>query len=117
VAQKIRHGDRSVEIALAEAGAVAGRPALLVDDMVSSGGSLIACARALQAAGATAIDAVITHALYPPGLAAGFAAAGIRSIRSTSSVPHFSNAIPLDDVLAAALRREIHGNRSQEKSP
>ena len=31
---------------------------------------------------------------------------GIRSIRSTSSVPHPSNAIPLDDILVAALRRK-----------
>ena len=80
---------------------------LLVDDIVSSGGTLIACARALKAAGATAIDAVITHALFPPEMATAFATAGIRSVRSTSSVPHPTNAIPLDDIFAASLRREI----------
>ena len=70
VAQKIRHGDRSVEIAFADPVSVAGRPVLLVDDIVSSGGTLIACARALTAAGATAIDAVITHALFPHAMTA-----------------------------------------------
>ena len=109
VAQKIRRGDRSVEISFAEAASIAGRPVLLVDDIVSSGGTLIACAKALTAAGATAIDAVITHALFPPDLAVDFAKAGIRSIRSTSSVPHPTNAIPLDDVFAAALRGEMNG--------
>jgi ribose-phosphate pyrophosphokinase len=109
VAQKIRHGDRSVEISFAEATPVAGGPVLLVDDIVSSGGTLIACAKALTAAGATAIDAVITHALFPPDLAVDFAKAGIRSIRSTSSVPHPTNAIRLDDVFAAALRGEMNG--------
>ena len=44
---------------------IAGRPALIVDDIVSSGGTMIACAKALTAAGATAIDAVVTHALFP----------------------------------------------------
>ena len=73
IAQKIRRGDRSVEIGFAEAGLVAGRPVLLVDDIVSSGGTLIACARALTAAGATTVDAVVTHALFAPGMAAGFA--------------------------------------------
>ena len=106
VAQKIRHGDRSVEIAFADPASVAGRPVLLVDDIVSSGGTLMACARALTAAGATAIDAVITHALFPHAMAAKFSDAGIRSIRSTSSVPHPTNAIPLDDIFAAALRGE-----------
>jgi ribose-phosphate pyrophosphokinase len=108
VAQKTRRGDRSVEISFAGAASIAGRPVLLVDDIVSSGGTLMTCAKALTAAGATAIDAVITHALFPPDMASAFADAGIRSIRSTSSVPHPTNAIPLDDVFAAALRGEMN---------
>lgn len=107
VARKKRRGDRAVEIGFADPASIAGRPVLLVDDIVSSGGTLVACAAALKTAGATAIDAVITHALFPPDLATAFADAGIRSIRSTSSVPHPTNAIPLDDILAASLRREI----------
>jgi ribose-phosphate pyrophosphokinase len=117
VARKIRRGDRAVEIAFTETARLAGRPALLVDDIVSSGGTLIACAKALKDAGATTIDAVITHALFPPGMAAGFAAAGIGSVRSTSSVPHPTNAIPLDDILAAALRGEVNGKNPTEKTP
>jgi ribose-phosphate pyrophosphokinase len=117
VARKVRRGDRSVEIGFAEAAVFAGRPVLLVDDIVSSGGTLIACAKALSAAGATAIDAVITHALFPPAMAAEFANAGIRSIRSTCSVPHPSNAVPLDEILAAALRREIGGSHFPETTP
>lgn len=117
VAQKTRRGDRAVEIGFAEAGLVSGRPVLLVDDIVSSGGTLIACAKALKGAGATTIDAVITHALFAPEIATAFADAGIRSVRSTSSVPHPTNAIPLDDILAAALRREINGSHFPEKTP
>ena len=109
VAQKIRRGDRSVEISFAEAASIKGRPVLLVDDIVSSGGTLIACARALTAAGATAVDAIMTHALFPPDMMTAFAKAGIRSIRSTSSIPHPTNAIPLDDILAAALSSEVNG--------
>ena len=114
VAQKLRRGDRSVEIAFNDPASIAGRPVLLVDDIVSSGGTLIACARALTAAGATSVDAIITHALFPQDMATGFADAGIRSIRSTSSVPHPSNAIPLDDIFASALRREAHGTTFTE---
>ena len=117
VARKIRRGDRAVEIGFAEPASVAGRPVLLVDDIVSSGGTLIACAKALSAAGAKAIDAVITHALFPQEMAIEFADAGIRSIRSTSSVPHPTNAIPLDDIFATALRSEINGTSFPEITP
>ena len=117
VAQKIRRGDRSVEISFAEAASIAGRPVLLVDDIVSSGGTLMACAKALTAAGATTVDAVMTHALFPPEMASAFANAGIRSIRSTTSVPHPSNAIPLDDLFVDALRNEINDTTLPETTP
>jgi len=113
VGRKIRHDDRSVEIDFGGA-ALERRPVLLVDDIVSSGGTLITCAGALKAAGAGPIDAVITHALYPTELAETFAAAGIRSIRSTFSVPHRTNAIPLDDILVAALVSETGGSQFLE---
>jgi len=104
VAQKTRRSDRSVVISFSNPSVFAGRPVLLVDDIVSSGGTLIACAKGLAAAGAIAIDAVITHALFPAQMLAALDEAGIRSVRSTHSVPHPTNAFPLDDLLAAALR-------------
>lgn len=107
VARKTRRSDRSVEVAFADPGKVKGRPALLVDDIVSSGGTLTVCVEALKAAGATAVDAVVTHALFPPEMMQDFQRAGLRSIRSTTSVPHPTNAIALDEILAAALRKEI----------
>ena len=107
VARKTRRGDRSVEIRFDDPVRLAGRPALMVDDIVSSGGTLIACARALTAAGSAGIDAIVTHALFPPELAQELTLAGVRSIRSTTSVPHPTNAIELDALFAAALDREI----------
>jgi ribose-phosphate pyrophosphokinase len=107
VAQKARRGDRAVEIGFPDPARIAGRPALIVDDIVSSGGTLIACARALTAAGATTADAVVTHALFPEALCRDMTASGIRSIRSTHSVPHSTNAITLDVLFTDALKGEI----------
>jgi ribose-phosphate pyrophosphokinase len=107
VAEKSRRGDRSVGIRLPEPARIAGRPALIVDDIVSSGGTMIACAKALAAAGATAIDAVVTHALFSEELGREMLLSGIRSIRSTHSVPHPTNVIVLDDLFADALKREL----------
>jgi ribose-phosphate pyrophosphokinase len=108
VARKMRHGDRSVEIDFADAALLAGRPALLVDDIVSSGTTLMVAAKTLRAMGASAVDSVVTHALFPPAMIAAFTDAGIRSIRSSDSAPHPTNAIALDDILAATLAREFN---------
>ena len=113
VARKERRSDRSVDIGFADPKQFAGRPVLIADDIVSSGGTLIACARALAAAGAARVDAVVTHALFPETLVAEFARAGIRTIRSTDSVPHPTNTIALDGVLAEALRTELHATPGQ----
>jgi len=75
--------------------------------IVSSGGTMIACARALTAAGATTIDAVVTHALFPEQLCREMTSSGIRSIRSTYSVSHSTNAIALDDLFVDALKGEL----------
>jgi ribose-phosphate pyrophosphokinase len=107
VAQKSRRGDRSVEIAFPDGTIIAGRPALIVDDIVSSGGTLMACARALSAVGAVSVDAVVTHALFEEALCREMASSGIRSIRSTYSVPHSTNAITLDALFAEALNDEL----------
>ncbi len=106
VGRKVRRGDHVVEVVFSDPKQFAGRPVLLVDDIVSSGGTLTACARALLAAGCKAIDAVVTHALFPPEMIRKFHEVGIRSIRSTTSVPHPSNAIALDEVLGKALLSE-----------
>jgi ribose-phosphate pyrophosphokinase len=107
VAKKVRRGDHVVEVVFPDPKLLAGRPVLLVDDIVSSGATLIACARALLAAGCKTIDAVVTHALFPPEMIRKFHEVGIRSIRSTTSVPHPSNAIALDEVLGEALLNEV----------
>ena len=114
VAEKKRSGDRSVEIELATP--VSGRPVLLVDDIVASGGTLITVAKTLKAAGAIRIDVVVTHALFPPEMTSAFTEAGIGTIRSTHSVPHPPNSISLDELFAAALRPELTEERFAEKT-
>ena len=107
VAQKTRRGDRSVEIVFPDPTRIAGHPALIVDDIVSSGGTMIACAKALTSARATMIDVVVTHALFPEALCREMIRSGIHSIRSTHSVPHSTNAIALDHLFVDALQDEL----------
>ena len=76
--------------------------------------SWVICAEALALSGVSSIDAVVVHALFPPELLNEFSRAGIRSLRSTNSVPHPTNGIALDRILADALRREVVGASTAE---
>jgi ribose-phosphate pyrophosphokinase len=104
VANKQRHGDRSVTITLPESGR---RPAFLVDDLLSSGGTLIACANQLRAAGATLAGAAVTHCLASADDLVRLAGAGITSLLACDSIPGPAATIPLAPALAAAIRQ--HG--------
>ncbi|HEX3766546.1 MAG TPA: ribose-phosphate diphosphokinase [Kofleriaceae bacterium] len=56
---------------------VAGKRVVIYDDMIRTGGSLVAAARAYQEAGAVAIDAIATHGLFPADSLARISASGL----------------------------------------
>ena len=73
------------------------------------------CARAAIAAGAISVDAIVTHALFPKQLMADFTKSGIRTVRSTTSVPNFTNAIALDQLLSNASQSKLVAAGNKEK--
>lgn len=103
VCTKRRSGDRLVEVRLPDV-QVQGRDVLLVDDVASTGRTLIEAARQLKAAGAATIDVAVTHALFVGDALEALRAAGVRRVWSSDSVAHPSNAIRLAPLIAAALR-------------
>ncbi len=112
VCRKQRHGDRDVEVTLPEVD-VRGRAVVLLDDVASTGRTLIAAAQGAVAMGAASVDAAVTHALFVGDAVAVLHAAGVGRIWSSDSVPHPSNAVPVSPLLAEALR----GLRSGEGGP
>lgn len=102
VCSKTRHGDREVDVELPHE-AISGRDVVLVDDVASSGHTLAAAARALLAAGAARVDAVVTHAVLAAGAGATMKDAGICEFWSTDTVPHESNALSVVQLIADAL--------------
>ncbi len=100
---KQRRGDRDVAVTFGGSTAVAGRPVVLVDDLISSGRTLIEAAAALHAAGAARVDALAVHSLASPADIAAMHAAGIASIRATDSVAGPLAQLPLAPALARAI--------------
>lgn len=102
VSSKQRHGDRHVEVSL-PAGDVAGRAVVLMDDMASTGRTLVTAAQGLLARGAATVDVAVTHGLFVGDALQQLQAAGIRHVWSSDCVPHASNCVSVAPLLAQAL--------------
>lgn len=103
VCHKQRLGDRDVRVVL-PAVPMAGRAVVLMDDVASTGRTLMEAATACLAAGATSVDVAVTHALFVGDAMAQLRACGVREVWSTDAVPHSSSVVPVAPLLAEAIR-------------
>ncbi len=102
VAHKDRHGDREVAISIPAFDPHAG-DVVLVDDVASTGETLIEAARVLKSRGVERLHAVVVHALLIDDALERIRAAGVQNFWSTDSIPHPSNVIELAPLLADAV--------------
>ncbi len=105
VLKKSRHrvtGDVTVEERLDID--ISKRDAIVIDDIISSGGSLIKAAEVLNKKGVGKIYAMCAHALLINDAAQKIKSAGVEDIVSTNSVPSQYSKVDLSPELALALK-------------
>ena len=102
ICRKTRRGDRDVTVELPSQD-IAGREVVIIDDVASTGHTLVQAATALRERGAAAIDAAVVHALLDGDAVERLHASGIRRVWSTDAVPHASNVVSLAPLLARAI--------------
>ena len=92
-----------VRIRTARASAVRDRDVILVDDMISTGGSMVKAAEFLRGQGGGRIYAACTHALLVAGARTKLRAAGISRIVSSNTIPNRSAAVDVSGEMARAI--------------
>ena len=102
-------------------GDVAGTTALVIDDLISTGGTLLRAARAARKAGARRVIALVTHGLFMAGAAEAIADPAIDRLVIADAVPPFRlpagparnkvDVLPAAPLLAEAIRR-IHAGQA-----
>lgn len=102
--QKIRRGDADVEVDAPPGALVVGRPALVVDDICSTGGTLKKAMETLKSAGAGPVTIFVTHLLAGDLVIADLQRAGASRIISTDSCPGPASAVHLADLIAVSLK-------------
>lgn len=104
VLEKVRRGDRDVEIRVPDLAAWAGYTPVLADDIIASGGTLAEVIRQLRARDAPPPVCLAVHAVFAPGAHEALVAAGAGPVVSTNAIPHPSSAIDVSSVVADACR-------------
>jgi len=103
VAHKERFGDEQVRVSLPQAN-YCNRHLVLVDDVASTGRTLEEAALGLLRFKPASISVLVTHALFVGDAQERLHRAGVGHIWSTDAIPHASNALHLDQLLADALK-------------
>jgi ribose-phosphate pyrophosphokinase len=104
-------------------GDVAGRRCIIIDDMISTGGTIVESVRALNEAGALPGHIVsATHAVLVPGALEKMGDAGVRDLLVTDSIEPRSDStarlvptiVSIAPLLATAIRRLVDGGSLRE---
>lgn len=104
-------------------GDVAGRPCVVIDDMITTGGTIVEAVRALRAASALPdVMVAATHPVLVPGALRKIAAAGVKDLIVTDSTPFAEDAttslrpvvISVAPLIATAIRRLLEGGSLRE---
>lgn len=108
VLQKIRRGDRDVEITLPDLRDLGARTPVLVDDIISSGHTMAEAVRLLAGRTAKRPVCIAVHGLFADHSDRMLATAGARIVTS-NSVAHVSNAIDVAPLLASGVSELAQG--------
>jgi ribose-phosphate pyrophosphokinase len=106
ILEKTRRGDRDVSVSMPEH-TWNGHTPVVIDDIVSTGRTMIEATKQLRAVGSQPPMCVAIHAVFADALHADLLAAGARGIVTCDTIPHATNRICVDDALAEAIRTSI----------
>lgn len=104
VLEKIRRGDRDVDVSVPDVERCRERTPVLVDDIVSTARTMIETVGHLQDSGMRPPVCVAVHGVFAGSAYDDLQAAGAARIVTTNTVPHPSNAIDVTELLVDGVR-------------
>lgn len=104
ILEKTRRGDRKVEISLPTADRWRDRTPVLIDDIISSAGTMIEAVGQLRRVGLPPPVCIGVHAVFADQAHADLLASGAGQVATCNTIPHPSNRIDISDLLAEGIR-------------
>jgi ribose-phosphate pyrophosphokinase len=103
ILEKTRRGDRDVSVSAPER-AWNGHTPVVIDDIVSTGRTMVEATRQLRAAGSAAPVCIAIHAVFADAVHDQLVSAGAAGIITCNTITHASNRICVADPIAEATR-------------
>ncbi len=104
VLEKVRHGDRDVEVSVPDVDRWKSRRPVLVDDIISTARTMTETVSHLMRVGLAAPVCVGVHAVFAGDACETLRAAGVERIVTTDTIRHDTNGIGVEGALAVALQ-------------
>ncbi|AUM11075.1 ribose-phosphate diphosphokinase [Ketobacter alkanivorans] len=95
IGEKQRYGDRHVEVTLPDIEKYQERAAVIIDDVISSGQTILECIKTLRSKGIGNIQCVAIHGIFAGDSDQALYEAGLNQLVTTNTVRHSSNAIDI----------------------
>ena len=103
VLEKIRHGDKDVEVSVPNVTSYKNHTPILVDDIISTAHTMIETVKHLQKAGMKAPICIGVHAVFAGNAYKDLLAAGVKEIITCNTIEHQSNKIEISELIINAL--------------
>ena len=108
VLQKVRHGDRDVEVSVPDVEKYKESTPVLVDDIISTARTMIETTEHLKNAGMKPAICIGIHAVFSENAYQNLLDSGVEKIVTCNTIPHPSNAIDLSDIMAKEVKKLMH---------
>jgi ribose-phosphate pyrophosphokinase len=109
VLEKVRRGDRDVSVSIPDPAVLRGRTPVLVDDIISTGRTMVAAVRHLMAQGLNPPVCIGVHAIFAEDAREALQAAGAARIVTTNTIPNETGIIDVTPEVARAMNVLLAG--------
>lgn len=101
--KKTRYSSRKVAVKMVKTIPLKGKNVVIVDDVISTGHTVVEAAKEAYHLGAKRVDAVAVHGLFAETAMTKLKKAKIKTITTTNTIKHKTNKIDVADLIGKAL--------------
>jgi len=111
IGEKQRYSDRDVVVTLPDLASFQSHTAIIIDDVISSGQTILKCIEALKNQGINSIQCAAVHGIFADDIDQVLLQSGLSKLITTNTIPHRSNGVEVADLLVEPVRECLQAVR------
>jgi ribose-phosphate pyrophosphokinase len=105
IGRKQRYGDRNVKVSLPDLSDFQSMTAVIVDDVISSGHTILECVKILRSKGVSNIVCICVHGIFADNSDKLLLQSGLQGLISSNTVPHDSAQLDVSELLIKPIKK------------